>query len=54
VQYAEDVGTPVICVNHGTSEEPGMVTLTKYINEHFEGVFAEHLPQGCRYQLVGH
>ena len=53
IQYAEDIGVPVICVNHGTSEEPGMVTLTRYINEHIEGVTAEHLPQGCRFQLVG-
>ena len=53
IQYAKDLGIPVICVNHATSEEPGMVTLTQYINTHFEGVFAEHLPQGCRFQLVG-
>jgi putative NIF3 family GTP cyclohydrolase 1 type 2 len=53
VQYAEDLGIPVICVNHGTSEEPGMVTLTRYINENIDGVFAEHLSQGCRYTQVG-
>ena len=53
VQYAEDLGIPVICVNHATSEEPGMVTLTQYINEEIEGVTAEHLVQGCRFKLIG-
>jgi single-stranded DNA-specific DHH superfamily exonuclease len=53
VQYAQDRGIPVICVNHATSEEPGMVTLTGYINEHIEGVRAQYLPQGCRFELTG-
>ena len=53
VQYAEDLGIPVITVNHATSEEPGMVTMTAYINDHIDGVTAEHLPQGCRFNLIG-
>jgi len=52
VQHARDLGVPVICVNHCTAEEPGMVTLTRYINESIDGLAAEHLPQGCRYRLV--
>ena len=50
---AEDVGHPVIRVNRPVSEEPGMVTMTQYIDEHIEGVTAEHLPHGCYYRLVG-
>jgi hypothetical protein len=53
IQRAEDLGHPVIRVNHGTSEEPGMVTLTEYMNTHFDGLYAEHLPHGCTFQLVG-
>lgn len=53
VQYAKDLEIPVICVNHGTSEEPGIVTLTRYINENIDGVTAEHLQQGCQFQSVG-
>jgi putative NIF3 family GTP cyclohydrolase 1 type 2 len=53
VQYAADQGVPVICVNHGTSEEPGMATLAQYINEHLDGVAAEHLRQTCPFELVG-
>ena len=53
IQYAEDVGVPVVRVNHGTSEEPGMVALTQYINDHVDGLAAEHYRQGCRYRAVG-
>jgi len=52
MQFAADRGHPVLCVNHATSEEPGMVTLTRYINENTAGVAAEHLPQGCRFRRV--
>ena len=53
MKCAADLGVPVIRVNHGTSEEPGMVALTKYINDHIPGLTAEHLPQGCSFRLVG-
>ena len=53
VQYAKDRGVPVICVNHGTSEEPGMAALTRYINDSVDGLSAEHLPQTCPFRLVG-
>lgn len=52
IQMAEDLGHPVIRVNHGTSEEPGMVTLTRYINKNL-GIQAEHFPHGSTFQLVG-
>ncbi len=53
IQMAEDLGHPVIRVNHGTSEEAGMVTLTRYINENIKGLRAEHLPHGSTFRLVG-
>ena len=53
IQIAEDSARPVIRVNHGTSEEPGMMTLTKYINENLEGLRAELLPHGATFRLVG-
>ncbi len=53
IQRAEDSGHPVIRVNHGTSEEPGMVTLTDYINTHLPGLRAEHLPHGSTFRLIG-
>jgi putative NIF3 family GTP cyclohydrolase 1 type 2 len=54
IQKAEDFGHGVIRVNHGTSEEPGMVALTKYINEHVDGLQAEHFPHGSTFRLIGH
>jgi len=53
VQYASDLGVPVICVNHGTSEEPGMATLADYITTQIGGVEAQHLRQLCPFRLVG-
>ncbi|MAE61812.1 MAG: hypothetical protein CMJ49_10715 [Planctomycetaceae bacterium] len=53
IQRAEDTGHPVIRVNHGTSEEPGMVTLTQYINDHVDGLHADHLPHGSTFELIG-
>ena len=53
VLYATDKRVPVICVNHCTSEEPGMVSMVKYINEKIDGLTAEHIPQGCQFKLFG-
>lgn len=53
IQKAEDCGHAVIRVNHGTSEEPGMVTLTRYINKHLHGLRAEHLSHGSTFRLIG-
>jgi putative NIF3 family GTP cyclohydrolase 1 type 2 len=53
IQRAEDESHPVIRVNHGTSEEPGMVSLTGYINGNLSGVEAVHLPHGATFRLVG-
>ncbi len=53
IQRAQELNHPVIRVNHGTSEEPGMVTLTQYINEELDGLEAEHLPHGSTFRLVG-
>lgn len=53
LQRAIDARHPVIRVNHGSSEDPGMVSLTRYINETFSGVTAEHRPHKGFYRLVG-
>jgi putative NIF3 family GTP cyclohydrolase 1 type 2 len=53
IQRAADEGHPVIRVNHGTSEEPGMASLTRYLNEHLPDLEAEHLLHGSSFRLVG-
>jgi len=53
IQMSQDLGHAVVRVNHGTSEEPGMVTLTRYINENLDGIAAELIPHGSTFRLVG-
>ncbi len=52
IQRAEDSGFGVIRVNHGTSEEAGMITLADYITREM-GVEATYVPTGCVFKLVG-
>ena len=52
IQNAEDIGFGVIRVNHGTSEEAGMITLADYITSAL-GLTATYLPTGCVFQLIG-
>lgn len=52
IQRAADEGHPVIRVNHGTSEEPGMMSLTRYINANIEGLQTEHFPHGSTFRLL--
>jgi putative NIF3 family GTP cyclohydrolase 1 type 2 len=51
-QWAVDSDTPVIIVNHSTSEEPGMITLSRYIQKIFPEVKVIHVPTGCIYKTV--
>lgn len=52
IQLAQDEGHPVIRVNHGTAEEPGMRTLTEYINRTLPGLKAEYLPHKPAFRVV--
>jgi len=51
--WALDRGTPMITVNHGTAEEPGIRNLASYIAERFPDVKTHYLAQGCMYGCVG-
>ncbi len=50
--FAEDTGRPLVVVNHGTSEEPGMRKLSKKLQETFPDYEVIHLPQGCGYRWI--
>ncbi len=52
LQRAEDESHPFIRVHHGTSEEPGMVTLTEYVNDNIPGIRADHLPHRPIYRTL--
>jgi putative NIF3 family GTP cyclohydrolase 1 type 2 len=51
-QWSIDSGIPLIIVNHATSEEPGMRTLAKYIQEKFPKIPVTQIPVGCIYKSI--
>jgi len=51
-QWALDMNVPLIIVNHPTSEEPGMITLARYIQDVFPDVPVKHIPGRCIYQTI--
>jgi len=53
IQPAKDSDFPVIRVNHGTSEEPGMLSLFEYVKENFPGLEVSFKPHGSAFRLVG-
>ena len=48
--HAESTGTPLLAVNHGVSEEPGMVTLAAFLKRKFPAIPVVHVKQGCSYR----
>lgn len=48
-QWSLDSGIPLIIVGHSTAEEPGMITLTKFISDKFPDIPVRHIPVGCIY-----
>jgi putative NIF3 family GTP cyclohydrolase 1 type 2 len=50
--YAEDTGRPLVVVNHGTSEDPGMKLLAGRLRQAFPGVDVVHFEQGCSYEWI--
>jgi len=53
LQCAADSDHPMIRVNHGTSEEPGMRSLSVYLARTFPDLTGEFLAHGSCFRLVG-
>ena len=51
--WANDSGTPLAVINHGTSEEWGTRVLSERIQTQFADLVVQHIPQGSAYQLIG-
>jgi len=51
-QWSLDSDIPLIIVNHAASEEPGMRTLARYIQEKFPEVPVIEVPVGCIYKTI--
>ena len=52
IKYSKDINHSVIYVNHGTSEEPGMASMAKYLEESLPELKVEHLPNKCGLRIV--
>lgn len=53
ITWALEADYPVIRINHGTSEEPGMITLAEYINNRLQDVSAEYFPHKSGINVIG-
>ena len=51
-EWCHDTGKPLVVVNHGVSEEPGMVSLARYLAQAFPQLPVTHLPQKCSFASV--
>ncbi|MEM2889175.1 MAG: Nif3-like dinuclear metal center hexameric protein [Candidatus Bathyarchaeia archaeon] len=51
-QWSLDSDVPMLIVNHSTSEEPGMKTLSLYLQKQFPNVHVKHIPTGCIYEVI--
>lgn len=50
--YASDTGQPLIIINHGTSEEMGIIMLNRLIMQKFPKIDTIHFDQGCTYKWI--
>ena len=50
--YAKDSGKPLVVIDHGTSEEAGMIMLSDFLKESVAGKEIIHFAQGCTYRWV--
>ena len=50
--YSTDSGLPLAVVNHGTSEEPGVIELSRFLAKELAPIEVVHIPQGCSYRWI--
>jgi putative NIF3 family GTP cyclohydrolase 1 type 2 len=50
--FAEDSGWPMVVLDHGTSEEAGVMRLAGLLREAFPDVPVHHIPGGCSYRWI--
>jgi len=50
IQFAKDFGHCVIYLNHGTTEEPGMIKMTGYLRDNYPQLKVETFPAQVRYK----
>jgi putative NIF3 family GTP cyclohydrolase 1 type 2 len=50
--HMNELDFPVILVNHGVSEEWGIMNLAKHLKETFPSIEVFHIPQYCPYKII--
>jgi len=53
VRWAQDMGFPLLIVEHSVSECPGLENLAAYLKKKFPGLRVEYIQEGCPFRLVG-
>lgn len=53
VRWAQDMGFPLLIVEHSVSECPGMMNLAAYLKIKFPGLRIEYIQEGCPFRLIG-
>ena len=51
-EMCHDTGYPMIVVNHGVLEEPGVASLASHLRDAFPDIPVIYLKQGCTYQEI--
>jgi putative NIF3 family GTP cyclohydrolase 1 type 2 len=50
--YAEDSGHPLVVINHGAAEEPGMKMLCGHLSKALPNIECLHFGDGCSYRWI--
>ena len=53
VRWAQDMGFPLLIVEHSVSECPGMINLAAYLKKEFPALRVEYVQEGCPFRLIG-
>lgn len=53
VRWAQDMGFPLLIVEHSVSECPGLENLAVYLKKEFPGLRVEYIQEGCPFRLIG-
>jgi len=51
-EWCRDTGNPLVVVNHGVLEAPGIASLARYLRRTFPEIDVVHIEQGCIYREV--
>jgi len=51
-RWFQDMGVPLLVVDHTVSEEPGIINLASYLRRVFEGARVEYIPTHCPFRLI--